>query len=287
MNNPPPLPVRIIRPHEGIEAFQYNFLSLFSDWLTTKNLAWRIFVRDTQAMLRMSFLGYFWLVAPTLANTFVWVFLSSTEVVRIDSGNVPYPLFVFVGTLLWTAFNNGVISGLGLVDDAKGTLAKVNFPIESILLASFGKNLLTIAITALGLIPFLFLYTVPLTFGVLLFPLQLLLVLIFGTAIGLFFVPIAALFSDLSRAIHLGLRFLFFLSPVFYPIPLEGTSRWIMLFNPVSAMIITPRWTLLGGEQPAIGLFLLYGILGIALLLGSLVATKVALPHILERVSGT
>jgi lipopolysaccharide transport system permease protein len=278
---------RIIIPHDGFDAFRSSLSALVNDWSITKYLAYRIFIRDTQAMFRMSFLGYFWLIAPALANTLVWVLLSSSEVVKIDSGDVAYPLFVFVGTWLWTAFNSCLTSSLGLVDDAKSTLVKVNFPIESVLLAGFGKNLLTVLITGIGLIPFLVLYPPSLKISMLLFPFELLIVMLFGSAIGLFFVPIAALFSDISRTIHLALRFAFFLTPVIYPIPSQGLTRTLMLANPVSTMIVTPRWSLLGGEEPAITLFIVFSLLSIFLLAISLLAVKIALPHILERLSGT
>jgi lipopolysaccharide transport system permease protein len=278
---------RVISPHDGLDAFRYNLISLVKEWPFTRHLAYRIFIRDTQAMFRMSFLGYFWLIAPALANTLVWVLLSNSEVVKIDSGNVPYPLFVFVGTWLWTAFNSCLVSSLGLVDEAKSTLVKVNFPIESILLAGFGKNLLTVLITGIGLIPFLILYPVTPKLTMILFPFELIMVMLFGVAIGLFFVPIAALFSDISRTIHLALRFAFFLTPVIYPIPAQGLTRTLILSNPVSAMIVTPRWSLLGGEEPAVILFISFSLLAIILLFMSLLAVKVALPHILERLSGT
>jgi lipopolysaccharide transport system permease protein len=281
------LPERTISPHDGLDAFRYSLTSLFRDWSFTKHLAYRIFVRDMQAMFRMSFLGYFWLIAPTLANVFVWVLLSNAEVVKIDSGNVPYPLFVFVGTWLWTALNTSLISSLGLVEDAKSTLVKVNFPIESVLLAGFGKNLLTTLITGVGIIPFLIIYPPTPSLSMFLFPLEIVIVMIFGTAIGLFFVPIAALFSDVSRTIHLALRFAFFLTPVIYPIPAEGTTRLLMLINPLSTMIVTPRWSLIGGEEPALILFFAFAIASFFLLIISLLAVKVALPHILERLSGT
>lgn len=281
------LPVQVISPHDGLDAFRHSLFSLKRDWNFTRNLAWRIFIRDTKAMFRMSFLGYFWLVAPAIANTLVWVFLSSSEMVKIDSGSVPYPLFVFVGTWLWTTFNSCLISGLGLIDESKSTLSKVNFPVESVLLAGFGKNLLTASVTGVGIIPFLILYPQTPSLCMLFFPIAFLLVMISGTAIGLFFVPIAALFSDLTRAIHLGLRFAFFLTPVIYPIPAPGLARTVILLNPVSTLIATPRTVLIGGDAPSIWLFVALSATGIVLLILSLLSVKVALPHMLERLSGT
>lgn len=289
MQNPilEPLKTRIISAHDGLDAFRYSINSLRQNWPLTKHLAWRIFVRDTQAMFRMSFLGYFWLIVPALASTFVWVFLSASEVVKIDTGNVPYPIFVFVGTWLWTAFNCSLVSALGVVDEAKSTLSKVNFPLESILLAGFGKNLLTVAITGLGLLPFLIIYPIDFRVTMLLFPIELMMLMTAGMSVGLFFVPIAALFSDLSRGIHLGLRFFFFVTPVVYPIPLTGLTKTVIMLNPLSSMIVTSRWSLVGGEEPQIWLFILFSALSFAILFVALLATKVALPHILERLGGT
>ena len=62
-----------------------------------------MFVRDTKAAYRQSLLGYLWIILPPGANTLVWVFLNSQNIVKIDSGAVPYALFVLTGTVLWGA----------------------------------------------------------------------------------------------------------------------------------------------------------------------------------------
>ena len=105
------------------------------DWPFTRGLAWRMFLRDTRATYRQSFLGYFWLLLPALANTLVWVFLNGAKVVNIDSGDVPYPLFVFTGTVLWIdpeldlffIFLSNLVhpNGKGLVNPLAGQIATV------------------------------------------------------------------------------------------------------------------------------------------------------------------
>jgi hypothetical protein len=52
----PQLPVRVITPHDGLDAFKYACSSILRDWSFTRQLAWRMFVRDTKAMFRGSFL---------------------------------------------------------------------------------------------------------------------------------------------------------------------------------------------------------------------------------------
>jgi lipopolysaccharide transport system permease protein len=282
-----PLPVRVITPHDGLDAFRHAFTSLIRDRHFTRELAWRMFVRDTKAMFRGSFLGWFWLLLPALANTLVWVFLSGSNVVQIDSGSTPYPLFVFVGTLLWTAFNGALVAGLGVIDEAKGTLAKVNFPHEALVLTALGKSCLNTAATAVALVPFLILYPVTPRAEMLLFLPGLAATNLTGLAIGLIFVPISALVSDLSRLIHLGLRFAFFLTPVIFPLPASGFSRTIMLLNPATSLIVSSRSWITGGEAPLVSHFLIVSGTGLLVLTVGLITLKVALPHIIERLSGT
>ena len=283
----PELPVRVITPHDGLDAFKYACTSLIRDWSFTRELAWRMFLRDTRAMFRGSFLGYIWLLLPAVANTLVWVFLSGTSVVQIDSGDTPYPLFVFVGTLLWTAFNSALVGGMGVIEEAKGTLAKVNFPHEALVLVALGKSLLNTAATLVALIPFLMLYPVPLGPQMLLFLPGLMATTICGLSLGLIVVPITALISDLSRAIHLALRFLFFLTPVIFPLPTSGLGRTVMLCNPATSLVVTTRSWLLGGEPPLLLAFTIVSLSSLILLAAGLIALKVALPHIIERLSGT
>lgn len=256
------------------------------DWPFTRSLAWRMFLRDTRATYRQSFLGYVWLLLPALANTLVWVFLNGAKVVNIDSGDVPYPLFVFTGTVLWTAFNGSLVGAMSVIDEARGTLAKVNFPHESLVLSALGKSLLNTAATAVFVLPFLFVYHIPFRSEMLLFPLGILATMICSTALGLIVVPLTALFSDLSRAIHLGLRFGFFLTPVIFPVPLTGWGHKLMMINPATSLFVTSRSWLIGGEPPMYLGFGIVTLVSVLLLVFAVVTLKVSLPHIIERISG-
>jgi lipopolysaccharide transport system permease protein len=282
----PQLPVRVITPHDGLDAFKYACTSILRDWSFTRQLAWRMFVRDTKAMFRGSFLGWFWIIVPTLANSLVWIFLSGSNVISIETGAVPYPVFVFVGNLLWTAFNGCLVGGLGVLGEAQGTLSKVSFPHESLLLLVLWKCLLNVVVTALALPVFMLFFPVDLRPQMLLFPLGLALTMLCGLSCGLILVPIAALFQDLTRAVHLGLRFAFFLTPVIFPLPASGLARKLMLWNPATSLIVTSRSWLLGGEQPDTAVLAIVSVCSLLLLALGVIALKVALPHIIERTAG-
>jgi lipopolysaccharide transport system permease protein len=280
-----PLPVRVITPQAGLAGFREAFLSLFTAWTTAGPLAWRFFLRDTRAAHRQSLLGYFWVILPPLANTLVWVFLNNGDVVRIDSGNVPYPIFVLAGTILWASFNGSLVAMLGTINDGKGLLSKINFPQESLVYKSFLKSLVEGGIPALLLIPAIFFYGIGWHIGILLFPLSVIASLLLGSAIGLILAPITALYHDVSRGMQLILRFGFFLTPVIFPLPAAGMPRLLMLINPVTPILVSGRAWLTGSGEAMPVAFLVVVMICLALLAFGLVIYKVVLPTLIERLS--
>ena len=279
------LPVRVMLPSTGIDAMRTAARSLIQGFAQARSLAWRFFLRDTRADHRQSALGYVWLVVPPLANALVWIFLNDQEVIAIDSRGVPYPVFVLAGTVLWTAFNTAVMGMLGVVGGARSFLGKVNFPHESLVYSSMLKSVVEASIASLILIPAALLFRVDAGLLILLFPLAIVSNLMLGWAIGLLLVPVAALYSDVGRAIQLMLRFAFFLTPVIFPIPPSGAARAVMMLNPVTPLVTTGRSWLTGSPEAMPGQFVVVTIVSALLFLTCLVVYKLILPHLVERLS--
>jgi lipopolysaccharide transport system permease protein len=74
---------------------------MFRDLVSSRELAWRLTVRDLSAQYRQTFLGFLWAIILPLANTLVWIFLSRSGVVNVSETALPYPVYVFTGTMLW------------------------------------------------------------------------------------------------------------------------------------------------------------------------------------------
>lgn len=279
------LPVRVITPHSGLEDFTHAIRSIVSDFPKSRALAWRMLVRDTRAMYRQSLLGYVWLFLPPIGTALVWVLLNKSSLVNIDAGEVPYPLFVMTGTVLWTAFNASVMAMQEIMGSARSMLSKINFPHEALIMAAFGKALLNSSIPILLLIPAFFYYGVNLELSVLLFPIGFLVLILLGSAVGLLFVPIGALYGDVGRAIQLALRFGFFVTPVIYALPAAGLARTLLLWNPVTTPLVTSRASLVGGESVLGVETAIVFVISVSLLLLSTIMFKVVMPHLIERLN--
>ncbi len=275
----------IITPDSGIAAARHALRSMATHWPMTKDLAWRLFLRDIKAMYRLSILGYIWILLPPLANTAVWVYLNQQNVININTGDVPYPVFVLSGTLLWAAFNGIVIGMLSAVQESRGMVSKINFPHEALLLSSFAKAAVNAIAPLLLLAPLLLVFGVSIGPNLALFPIALISLMLMGATFSVLLLPIATLFNDVGRGMQLLLRFWFFLTPIIYPIPKHGTARLVAEWNPVTPLLLTARSWLIGeGPQMITELAVLTGFCALLLVIGVIIF-KLAMPYLIERMS--
>jgi lipopolysaccharide transport system permease protein len=103
----------------------------------------------------------------------------------VPSDNVPYPVFVYAGLLIWTFFSNALAnSGNSLVGN-QNLLTKVFFPRIIIPGATVGAGLVDLAIGFLVLIGLMIYYSVPLTLGILLVPVIVVFVTLLALGVGM------------------------------------------------------------------------------------------------------
>lgn len=251
---------------------------------TSRFLAKQLAVRDIKAQYRQSYLGIFWAFITPLATAFVWVFLNYSGTIRLTDTGIPYPLYAFSGTLLWSIITEAINSPTSSTNAAKSLLSKINFPREALIISGIYKLLFNSLVKIVLLIVFLIFYGVGFHWSMLLFPFAIAGIVLFGTTIGLFITPIGMLYKDIARIISLGLGFLMYLTPVVYIIPTSGILKTLMELNPLTPLILTSR-DLIVGTTPE---YLLYfiGIIAVSipLLMVALVFYRISIPIIVERI---
>ena len=146
MNPNDPLPVTIYTPESALSSPSRMFRDMFHDLLASRELSWRLAVRDISAQYRQTLLGFLWALVLPLANTAVWVFLSLSGILAVGATDVPYPVFVLVGTMLWAIFMDAVNAPLQGVAASRDMLAKINFPREAIVISGVYQVLFNAAV---------------------------------------------------------------------------------------------------------------------------------------------
>jgi lipopolysaccharide transport system permease protein len=257
--------------------------SMWRDTLAGRELAWRLFVRDVSAQHRQSLLGYLWLLVPPLITMSVWVLLRSQGIIGIGETEVPYPVFVLSGLVVWEAFKGALNSPRTMIDQSSSLLGRVNFPREALLLAGLGHVCLGLAVR-LFLLALVFLwFRMPLPGTVFLAPLGLAAVIGLGYGIGLLLAPAGMLFRDVGRALTAIVGLWFFLTPVVYPPPSGRTALFINRLNPVSPLLISTREMLTTGNVTRPGDFLIAAALTVVLFILGWTLFRVATPHLVAR----
>ncbi len=258
---------------------------MWTDLLASRELAWRLAVRDTNAQYRASFLGYIWAFLLPLVNTLTWIFLNASGIVRIADTGLPYPVYVFTGTMLWQIFTEALQSPLNEIGAAKAMLAKLNFPRESLILSGILKSLLNAGIKITLLVPGIMILGIYPDWHLLLFPFAVLSIILVGNIIGLFLSPIGVLYSDIGKSIPILTQFLMFVTPVVFAMPEEGLSATIFQYNFMTPLIMTARDWLTGSGTEWLFYFLMVNGVAIIVLMVAWIIYKITMPIIIERMS--
>lgn len=259
------------------------FSEMFKDLFDSTELAKRLFIRDKKAEYRQSLLGILWAFITPLTNALVWIFLSASGAVNVEGTGIPYPLFVFMGTILWSIFSESLSMPLTQTTASKALISKINFPKEAILISGFYKVLFNTAIK-IGIITLaLVVFKIELSYYYFYFLAMVVFLICFGICFGLALAPIGMLYKDIERALPIALSLFMYLTPVVYKESKVKSLQGLLDINPLTPMINSARNLATGGwfENPSY----LLGIFVFSLLIGFIgwIFYRVSIPIIVER----
>jgi lipopolysaccharide transport system permease protein len=278
------LPVRVYTPDSSLVSPRTMARDMYRDLLAAHDPAIRLAIRDIRAGHRQAFLGILWAFIMPLANTVTWVFLSYAGIISVVGETaLPYPVYVFTGTMLWAILIDAINSPLSQTSGHRGMLSKLDFPREALIISGILKSLFDAGIKIALLIGALVLLGRNPGWSLLLFPFGILSLILVGTVIGLLITPVGMLYTDIGRALTLLMQFLMYLSPVVFPMPKEGWVATVFMINPATPLILTTRDWLTGFPPEFLGYFLAVNVAASALLLVVWVAYRLAMPILIER----
>lgn len=233
----------IIKPNTGLAAL--NLKELFK----YRELFYTFVERDLKIRYKQTVLGVLWAILQPLTTMILFSFFFG-KIAKIPSDGIPYPVFSYAGLLLWTYFSNAVSTSSNSVISSAGLISKVYFPRLIVPLSSTMIGLFDYFIAFFILLGLMFAYQIPLNFTVILLPFILLITWMFASGIGLWFSATNVLYRDVRIVLSFIMQLWIYATPVIYPLSVAGNFRWIVVLNPMTALIETHRSIFLG--QPAI-----------------------------------
>jgi lipopolysaccharide transport system permease protein len=223
--------------------------------------------RDIKVRYKQTALGIAWAILQPLAVALALaVFLG--RMIHLPSDNLPYPVFVYAGMVLWQLFAQGLTESSNSIVNNERLISKVYFPRLLVPLSATLASLLDFVISLIVLVLFLVYFRIVPTGAVVLFPLFVLPVILSSLGAGLWLSALNVKFRDVRYTVNFLVQFWFFATPVAYPASSVPVS-WRMLYelNPMVGALEGFRWALRGeGAFPARSVILAI-ITGTALLL--------------------
>ena len=254
------------------------------DLKASRELAWRLLIRDISAQYRQALLGYFWAVFPPLVTTLVFILLRSSAVMDIKDIGIPYPAYVMMGTVFFQVFVDALNAPLKVVNESKAILTKIDLPREAFILSGIGEVLFSFGIKVILLIGVFIYYKVHISWTTVLLPIPLLGLLLLGTMLGVFLIPVGLLYKDIQSALLIATQGLVFLTPVAYPPSVGGTLGKIMSLNPVTPLLMAAKDLVTQGIPGDLIPFFTVIALTVVLLFIGWIVYRLALPIIIERI---
>ena len=207
---------------------------------------------DIQGKNAQTYLGYFVnLIQILIATLLYWLIFG--YILKIDTGLIPFPLFVLTGLIPWIYFS-GVIrdAGNSLIEN-KHLLDKIYFPRVLLPLSKVLPGLVDFIIAIFVALIFMVIFKISLTWHLLFIPLFLLIIIFSGFSIGIWIASISVRYRDTSRLIPYLINFGFFMTPVFYPSTIVPDAiSFILYINPAAFAIAGIRWAMFHSSIPSV-----------------------------------
>ena len=275
--------VTVYTPETPLRQPRKFVRALMSDLWGSRELAWRLFVRDLRAQYRASLLGYVWVFLPPLVAGLPFVYLNSAGVISVGDTPIPYAAYAMVGAIIWQTFVDALNSPLRAVNAARAMLTRINFPREAILLSGLMQVGFTFVVRlALVIGVFAAFALKPATTSPL-FVVGMISIALTGFMIGLVLTPLGVLYGDVQHSLPIASTFLMLITPVLYPVPSSGLGAMVASLNPLTPLITTTRdWLTTGAAAQQIAFLVVSGVT-VTLLILAWVLYRLALPHLVAR----
>ncbi len=225
------------------ELWHYRELIYFLTW------------RDIKVRYKQAALGIAWAILQPVLTTAITSIVFG-YLLKVDSGNLPYPVFTLAALLPWHLFQLSLQkSSISLVGNAN-LITKIYFPRVIIPLSSVLAVLVDFGISLILLFVAMAIFKVSLTWTALwLIPLTLLTVLA-SLAVGLWLSALNVQYRDIQQMVPFLLQIWMYATPIVYPITIipEGMIRDIYSLNPMVGVVQGFRWALFGGTPPDMSL---------------------------------
>ena len=224
-----------------------RFWQFFNQW---GELIQQLTGREIKARYKQSILGYAWVLLVPVMNLVVMTIVFS-YLIRVPTGNIPFPLYLFTALVPWT-FTSSAVAGATSSLMANSTLiTKIKLPREIFPLSSILVKMVDLGLSTLVLIALMIFYGAHFYWSLMWIPVIFLIQFIMVNGVGLILSATNVFYRDVENVLGVFLMVWMYLTPIVYtPEMIPPRYRAIFALNPMTGIINAYRNVILYGVHP-------------------------------------
>lgn len=210
--------------------------------------------REIKRKYARSHLGIIWSVLNPLLHMAVISLVFSTMFKRSIEN---FPIYYLTGHLFWDLFSGATNSSMSALVDNRNLLLKVKLPKQTFILARTYTALVNFGYSCIAYVVMLLLFHIKPSWTMLLFPIDVVFILLFSMGIGYAFSIIYVFFADIKHLYSILLTLWMYMCALFYPVDrLPEIMQKVILYNPVYLMILFARDSVMYGTVPELSVWI-------------------------------
>lgn len=253
------MPVTVYEPNERQGGLWWGLCRAVRELSGSRYVVYYLFKRDFIAQFRQKIFGYLWALITPMMGIISFLFLFRTGVLRPGDGQMPYTLYVLLGSSIWACLPGalGAVSG-GLQSQAD-LIMRTQVPKIALAVSSLATLCYSTLISMCTTFLVFMLYGMTPTWYFALYPLLVLPMLLLGLAAGLVLSVLGTIMRDLTPLVTQGLSLVMYVTPVIYVYDtIQGNLiKKIIDWNPLTYLVDVPRSLLVLGHARHVDLYLL------------------------------
>ncbi len=237
--------------------------------------------RDFVAKYKQTILGPLWFIIQPLLTTLMFTVVFG-NIAKLSTDGLPKILFYFSGIVGWNYFAESLKATSNTFVTNASIFGKVYFPRLTMPISIVISNLVLFFIQFVFLLFFIGYYyflgvNISISFYILLLPVLILMTAGLGLGFGIIISSLTTKYRDLTYLVTFGVQLWMYATPIIYPLSsISGIYKKIILLNPMTPIIETFRFIMLGSGELNLGQ-LLYSFIFmiVTLILGILLFNKI------------
>jgi len=223
----------------------FSFNDLKEVW-QARELLYFFTWRDLKVRYKQTAIGVSWAILQPM-TTMVIFSIFFGYFAKMPSDNIPYPIFVYTGLLVWQFFSSSLTDASNSLVANQGMLTKIYFPrliLPISVIVTKLADFLIASVILIGLMIY-FQYT-PNLLGLLILPLLILISFILALGTGLILASINVKYRDIRYALPFVIQLMLYVTPVIYPASILGKYSYLLAINPMTGVIKAAQAAILG-----------------------------------------